>query len=414
MSRFLVYTAPAHGHVLPYVPGLLALRARGHDVHVRTLPALVDVLQGLGLEASPVSEAVLAVEVTDYKATTDNDRLKNGQIDLIERGRHDGPDLDDAIASFRPDVLLVDSIAYGAHMHAEASGLPRAILLPSVLPLPGKRIPPYGLGLRPMRGPVGAVRDAVLWRLVERLFTKAMATGLNELRREVGLAPISGPLELYTEGTTVIGTTSAPIEYERRDLPEHVHLVGSQPFDLPADRPAYLDEPGDPWVLVTCSTDYQGDEDLARIAVEALRDEPVRVLITLADAAETAELPAADNVRAEHFVPHGHVLPHCAAVVCHGGMGIVNNALHHGVPLAVVPFGRDQPEIARRVTETGAGVSVKAKKLTPEKLRDAVRQARALQPQAAAASQQMRHNSDPELFADAAAGLVRNGHRELV
>jgi UDP:flavonoid glycosyltransferase YjiC (YdhE family) len=62
--------------------------------------------------------------------------------------------------------------------------------------------------------------------------------------------------------------------------------------------PAWLTEPGDPWVLVTCSTDYQRDEALAQTAVEALRDEPVRVLLTLADAYDTIELPSAANVRA--------------------------------------------------------------------------------------------------------------------
>ena len=126
-------------------------------------------------------------------------------------------------------------------------------------------------------------------------------------------------------------------------------------------------------MLVTCSTEYQGDEELARVAVEALRDEPVRVLLTLADAYDEADLPAADNVRVERFVPHGHVLPHASAVVCHGGMGIVTKAASAGVPTVVVPFGRDQPEIARRVVESGAGVSLKPKALTPERLRDAVR-----------------------------------------
>lgn len=51
-------------------------------------------------------------------------------------------------------------------------------------------------------------------------------------------------------------------------------MVGFQTWDAPAEAPAYLSEPGDPWVLVTCLTDYQGDEDLARVAAEALRGEP--------------------------------------------------------------------------------------------------------------------------------------------
>ena len=41
MSTVLAYTSPAIGHLLPMVPLLLELKARGHYVHVRTLPAYV-------------------------------------------------------------------------------------------------------------------------------------------------------------------------------------------------------------------------------------------------------------------------------------------------------------------------------------------------------------------------------------
>lgn len=40
---------------------------------------------------------------------------------------------------------------------AARTGLPRATLLPSVVPVPGAGIPAYGLGMRPMGGPVGRV-----------------------------------------------------------------------------------------------------------------------------------------------------------------------------------------------------------------------------------------------------------------
>src|SRR5689334_4262893 len=152
MTRFLAYTAPATGHLNPLVPGLLELSRRGHEVHVRTLAAMVEPLRALGLEASAVSPEVAGVEVTDYQATTDSDRLTRGQVDLVERGRHDGPDLERAIAEVRPDALLVDAITYGALTRAEASGLPTALVSPSVVPVPGKGIPPYGLGLPPRGG----------------------------------------------------------------------------------------------------------------------------------------------------------------------------------------------------------------------------------------------------------------------
>ena len=149
MARFLAYVSPAVGHVLPLVPGLLELQRRGHDVHVKTMPRLVDTLRDAGLDASPVAPDVCNVPVTDYLAEGDADRLRSGQINLMERGKYDGPDLDRAIAEHRPDVLLIDVNAYGARAHAEASELPWAILLPSVLPMKGDGIPPYGPGLAP-------------------------------------------------------------------------------------------------------------------------------------------------------------------------------------------------------------------------------------------------------------------------
>src|SRR4029079_19024618 len=96
MSRFLVYVSPAVGHTLPLVPGLLELQRRGHDVHVVTIPTLVDVLREAGLDASPVAESVIDVPITDYLADGDADRLRSGQTDLMERGKYDGPDLDRA------------------------------------------------------------------------------------------------------------------------------------------------------------------------------------------------------------------------------------------------------------------------------------------------------------------------------
>lgn len=386
MSTFLAYTAPAAGHAFPLVPGLLALRDRGHDVHVYTGPDVVAPIRRGGLAAEPVDPRIAEIRVSDHEERRAAGRLRRGYRELLRRGRLDGPDLDRAIAETRPDALLVDTIAYGAGIHAERSGLPWAMTLPSLLPLPATGIPPYGLGLRPARGPLGALRDRAGWRLVERLYAKAMLPQLNELRAASGLPAFSTPMQLFDAPDLVLALTGDPLEYPRPALPANVRMTGAQPWDPPPARPdpmPWLDEPGPPWILVTCSTDYQGDERLAAAAIEALRDEPVRVLVTLADAAGAADLPAAPNARIERFVAHGPVLARSAAVVCHGGMGIVQKAMAAAVPIVAVPFGRDQPEVARRVSECGAGVTVSAKRLTPARMRSAVREAIAMAPGAA-------------------------------
>ena len=90
---------------------------------------------------------------------------------------------------------------------------------------------------------------------------------------------------------------------------------------------------------------------------------------------DPAGFAAPSGAVVERFFPHGPVIDRAACVVCHGGMGITQRALAAGVPVCVVPFGRDQAEVAARVVAVGAGSSVAPDGLTPEALRAAVREA---------------------------------------
>jgi UDP:flavonoid glycosyltransferase YjiC (YdhE family) len=57
-------------------------------------------------------------------------------------------------------------------------------------------------------------------------------------------------------------------------------------------------------------------------------------------------------------------------------MGITQRALAAGVPVCVVPWGRDQLEVARRVVESRAGTTVSRGALSAARLRAAVARAR--------------------------------------
>ncbi len=125
---------------------------------------------------------------------------------------------------------------------------------------------------------------------------------------------------------------------------------------------------------MTTSSEFQDDGVLVRTALEALADEPVSVVATMpAGVPDDLVVPA--NARVETFLPHGPVLERAAVAVTHGGMGGTQKALAHGVPVCVVPFGRDQLEVARRVEVSGCGTRLPARRLNPERLRVAVREA---------------------------------------
>src|SRR5215217_1411233 len=168
--------------------------------------------------------------------------------------------------------------------------------------------------------------------------------------------------------------TSESFEYPRSDWPPSVRMVGPGIWDPPAKAPEWLEKISRPLVLVTCSTEFQNDGKLVGAALQGLAGEDVEVLVTTAGVDPSSFTPP-PNARIERFVPHSPVLERASCVVCHGGMGITQKALAAGVPVCVVPFGRDQFDVARHVQIADAGTRLPAPRLRPERLRRAVREA---------------------------------------
>ena len=373
MARYLAYTSPARGHLYPIVPTLEELRRRGHEVVVRTLASEVELLRNLGFEAAPIDPAIERREHADWRARTPIGALQDNLRVFFERALYDGPDLRRAIEDERPDVLLVDINTSGAMAVAETSGVPWATWCPFFLPIPSRDAPPFGLGLPPARGPLGRLRDRLLSPVLFGIYNR-QAPELDAVRTELGAPPARGIEREMLRAPLMLYMTAEPFEYPRSDWPPSVRMVGPGIWDPPAKSPAWLEELKRPLILVTCSTEFQNDGKLARAALEALAGEDVSVVVTTAGVDPSTFTPSL-NAHVERFVPHRPVLERAACVVCHGGMGITQKALAAGVPVCVVPFGRDQFDVARHVEVAGAGTRLPASRLRSDRLRNAVREA---------------------------------------
>ena len=374
MARFLAYTSPARGHLYPIAGTLAELHRRGHDVTVRTLASEVPRMEKLGLAAAPIAPAVEAIENDDWKARTPMGANKRLMARFAERAEHEIGDLQDAIASVAPDCLIIDISATGAATVAEAGSLPWAQWTPYFTPLPSRDAPAFGLGIHPRADRLGRLRDALLDKLVLGPAERESARNTNRFRARFGLPPFRRGTELWAAAPLHLYFTAEPFEYPRSDWPDSFRLLGPGLWEPPADPPEWLAEMKSPLVLVTLSTEFQNDAKLAEVALEALRDEDVQVVVTTAGV-DPGSFEAPSNARVERFVPHGPVLEKAACVVCHGGMGIAQRALRAGVPICVVPFGRDQLEVAGHVTWCDAGTRVSPFRLRPDRLRAAVREA---------------------------------------
>lgn len=374
MARVLAYTSPARGHLFPLVPILLQLRERGHDVSVRTLAAEVEPMRALGLDAAPIDPAIEAIVHDDHRARTPLGAQRLAVRTFTRRAVLDARDLRRAVAEVEPDTALVDVQAWGALASAEAWGGAWGSWCPYPLPLPSRGAPPFGPGLAPAGGSFGRLRDALLGPLTFGALARLVLPGVNAVRRQVGLAPLEDPARLFTGIPLLLYLTAEPFEYPHPDWPQTIRLVGPCEWDPPAPPPAWLAEVREPIVLVTTSSEFQDDGRLVRCALEALAGEPVHVVATLPSADPVAHRPPG-NARVLPFTPHAPILDRAVCAITHGGMGATQKALVRGVPVCAVPFGRDQLEVARRVEVAGAGVRLPARRLTPERLRAAVREA---------------------------------------
>jgi MGT family glycosyltransferase len=374
MARILAYTSPAAGHLFPVTPILEELSRRGHRIAVRTLAAQVPLMQERGWAAAPLSVQVESIEHLDWQAGNPREALKRSVRCFCDRAEHDGPDLQRAIAEESPDVLLVDINSWGALAAAEAWGGPWAAVCPYPLPLRSTDAPPFGPGLAPARGALGRLRDRVLRPLILGSIEHSMRPSLNDVRDRLGLAPLVHVDEMFRRPPLVIYLTAEPFEYARRDWPANIVMVGPCQWDPPAALPDWFTEISGAIVLVTTSSEFQDDGRLVQAALDGLADEPVTVIATV-PAGDLTHFTPPPNARVVRFLPHGAVLDRAVCAVTHGGMGATQKALAHGVPVCAVPFGRDQLEVARRVEVAAAGSRLSARRLTPERLREKVREA---------------------------------------
>ncbi len=406
--RVLAYTSPARGHLYPVVPIMAELARRGHSATLYSLAGELGQLAPLGIEGHAIDPAIERIEIEDYRERSQLGAIRSVFRAFLKRSASEAPDLEQAIAKHDPDVLLIDINCWGAATVAEASGCAWAMYSPYLLPLPSKDAPAYGPGLRPLGGPIGAVRDTVVNRVSERISFQSTMPQINALRSKHGLCALVRFDDLLAAPSLLLSLTAEGFEYPRSDWPANVKLVGpmnwSPSFDGcsyaclaprtaldegPApesqspeptspqhfsDAPPWLDELADPLVLVTCSSERQRDKRLLHVALEALPKAGMSVLGTTAahDPADFASAPGSKIVR---FISHDAVLQRAACVVCHGGLGITQKALAAKVPVVVVPFGRDQAETARRVEFAKAGVRLSLRRLSPKRLHDAVQSA---------------------------------------
>jgi UDP:flavonoid glycosyltransferase YjiC (YdhE family) len=207
-----------------------------------------------------------------------------------------------------------------------------------------------------------------------KLGIPVITVGISQQGRSEAVAAASDVLPALDELGALLGLPPDPDGERLLSLP-YFTLV-PEALEEPSLRPARAawrfrerEEPipaGDRWasdeplVYVTFGSVAPTTERfpaLYRGAIDAFSALPVRVLLTVGRERDPAELgPLPENVQVEGWIPQRELMPHAAAMVCHGGSGTVTMGLAAGVPMAVVPLFADQSWNAERIDALGAGI----------------------------------------------------------
>jgi rhamnosyltransferase subunit B len=351
------------------------LSQRGHRVTIITSPHFTHQVAAAGLDLAPLGTAeqfdTLTKDPTLWQGARGTRRVMSfGLLEPLI------PTYDAIAARYEPGrtVVVAGTLGLGARLAHEKLGVPLVSmhLQPTVFlsAYDPPRLPGPPLHALPL-----PLRKAAL-RLVGIVADGMACPRINAARRDLGLPPVRGLTRWWHAPDRVLAMFPAWFAEPQPDWPPQTRLVGFPLHDdtdaapMPPRARAFLDARQPPIVLTPGSANRHAAAFFAA-GIEACRRLERRALL-LTRYPEQLPSPLPDHVAHFDYLPLSHVLPRCAAVAHHGGIGTLSQAMAAGVPQIVMPMGHDQFDNAARARRLGVAEVIGVKRFTPSRVAGAI------------------------------------------
>jgi MGT family glycosyltransferase len=354
MATAHFYSLPYHGHINPSLAVLSELVARGERVICYSTEEFRKSLEATGAEFRlfPHEEKERGIAIL-YMANWQLGVAEQCLPDLIRDARDDGA-----------DYVLTDYACLWGRYLAQAMGLP-LVSLYSTFPAAFADISPLGSLIDELRSRPSLWRTLLSYHWLER-----------RLHRRYGIPRLGLPMNLVLRscGDLRLVLTSRLLQEDNGDDWSQFYFIG--PCVRPrgssrGDRLPARDER--PLIYISLGTIWNQQPEFYRTCIEAFREAPVQVIISVGAGGKVAALgPTPENIHILGHVDQIEVLRRAAVFVSHGGMNSVCEGLLAGVPLLLHPQANDQFPLTQRVVTLGAGLRLPANDVSPESLRGCV------------------------------------------
>jgi rhamnosyltransferase subunit B len=368
MTQFIISAVGSYGDVHPMVGLGAALARRGHQVKLIANPYFSDVIAASGLELLPIGTREQYIELSQHP-------------DLWHPIRGSKLVLSKAAGGFlRPiyelvrehyvagdTVLCAHALDLGSRVAGEKFNAPvvGVDFAPGMIwsiydsprlkgALMGPRVPKW-------------LKRLQYWASDTLFVQPLLGKQLNDLRTELGLAPVKRVFSQWLHATSmVLGMFPDWFGPPQPDWPANVKLTGFPLWDAKEDAELSREvqeflAAGTPAIAFSPGSANREAHQFFEAAVDACERTGRRgILLTKYADQLPAKLPP--TVRHFGFVPLSRLLPHTAVLVHHGGIGTCAQGLASGVPHLMRPMAFDQFDNSRRLVRLGVGeeISVKA------------------------------------------------------
>jgi UDP:flavonoid glycosyltransferase YjiC (YdhE family) len=360
--RILFATLGTLGDLNPYLAIARGLAARGHEPVVATHEYWRSAVERQGIGFRPVRPDATPKDRT-LSARAMSSRLGPAVAlrEILLPALEDS--YADTLAAARgADAVLTHPLAFTASIVAERSGLPwiSTVLAPLFF--------------------FSQSDFSVLAPLLIRSVTDPWMRPVRELRGRLGLPPGSHPLyEGQHSPLRTLALFSRVIAHPQPEWPQSARVTGFAFHDTPSEDPkarcleAFL-AAGPPPVVFTLgsSAAYVAGRFYDESLVAARQLGRRAVLLVGDEPGSRLGVPLGDDAIAIARAAHHELFPRAAALVHHGGIGTLAQALRAGRPMLVVPWSHDQPDNARRAVRLGVARVLSSGRYRADRAADAL------------------------------------------
>ena len=355
--RVLFTVQPSTGHLHPLVPVASCLTRAGHDVAVCSSASFRPEVEAFGLRHIDGGLDWLTGDQRTWRAFPpmpppgpEFARFVVTMFADVTTARM-VPDLLELGGTWKPDLIVRESMEYGGCIAAEVLGIPHASVAGNAHSAVDSPTVHYFTGNR---------------RLV--------AEPLGRHRERFGLPPdpdVQMPFRY-------LHLCFTPPSWDGTDVsrPPNTHFLRHVDA-LARERvlPGWVDDlPTRPTVLASLGTVFNKTPGVLEAIVAALGGEPFNAIVAIGRDQDLARFGSPPpNIRLEPYVPQPLLLARCDAFVTHAGFNSVKESLAAGVPMVALPITADQPYSAQRCAALGVAKVLGPSERSAASIREAIR-----------------------------------------